>query len=242
MRMMVRAALGAALGVVACAQAHATSVSPVNVEMTTTGPHARAQIVMTNTAETALAVEPGIETTSIDEHGRVTHGVAGDDFLILPSQALIAPGASQVFRVQWVGEPDLAESKSYLITMNELPVRGLASRTALGVTVSFGVAVNVAAAGVMPALNVVLSGVKKDRDGHMRPFVVVENPTGAHALLKDAAITLVASDWSTRIAPGSFEQALGTGLVQPHHRREFVLPVNVPSASKALTATIDYRP
>jgi P pilus assembly chaperone PapD len=222
--------------------ASATSISPVNIEMTTMGAKARAQIVMTNTSNAPLAVEPEVETTLMDEHGRVRHGAAGEEFLILPVHALIAPGASQVFRVQWVGELDLEESRSYLVTMNELPVRGVGKRTALGVTLSFGVAVNVAAANAKPVLSVVASGVKKDQKGRLRPFVVVENPTAAHALLKDAVIRLASNNWSSTIAPGSFEQTLGTGLVQPHHRREFLLPVNVPPGVRELSATVDLRP
>jgi P pilus assembly chaperone PapD len=210
--------------------------------MGTTGSSARARITMTNTGDSPLAVEPGVETTEMDELGRVKHGEAGDEFLILPAQALIAPGATQVFRVQWVGDPDIPESRSYLVTLNELPVRGKNARTSLGVTVSFGVAVNVAAPGVRPGLTVLKSGVKPDGNGGNRPFVVVENPTSGHALLKDAAILLTAPNWSTRIAPGSFEKVLGTGLVLPGHRREFVLPVNLPPGLKSVSASVDYRP
>ena len=41
-------------------------------------------------------------------------------FLVVPPQALMPPGATQNFRIQWVGEPQLCESQSYMLPV-ELP-------------------------------------------------------------------------------------------------------------------------
>ncbi|WP_414462423.1 fimbria/pilus periplasmic chaperone [Hyphomicrobium sp. DY-1] len=237
-RMLFAAAAGFCLAV----PCQATTVSPLNIEMTPSGVHSRAQITVSNTSSNPIAIEPQVETLVMEERGGDRRRPDDDDFLILPAQALIAPGETQVFRVQWVGDGALAEGKSFLVTMAQLPVSGAQGRSALALSVSFAVAVNVGAAGVMPVLRLVASGVKHDRRGRLRPYVVVDNPTATHALLKDAAITLASDQWSTTLAAGSLVNNLGTGLVQPHHRRQFLLPIDLPRGVKGLRVSLDYRP
>lgn len=239
---MLRGPFAAAAIMCAAPAAVATTVSPINIEMTCNGAHSRAHITVTNTSTDPIAIAPDTESMRMAEKGHDTRDPAGDDFLILPTQALIPAGGTQVFRVQWLGDPQLAEGKSYLITMTQLPVKGLKARSALAVSVSFAVAVNVAAAGVTPELTVKASGIKRDPQGKLRPYLVVENPTATHALLKDAAITLVSDNWSSTLAPGALINSMGTGLVQPHKRREFLLPLDVPPGASRVTATLDYQP
>jgi fimbrial chaperone protein len=220
--------------------AAATTVTPINIEMTAGGVRARSQIVVTNTSSEPIAIEPTVAVQVLSETGKAQASPAGEDFLILPTQALVAPGGSQTFRVQWLGGPDLAQSRSYLITMNELPVRGLTSRAGVRIILSFAVAVNVAPVGARAALHVVSSGIKSG--GARHPYVVLNNPTARHALLKDAEITVAGDGWSKTLPPGSLQNVLGTGLVQPNRQRMFVLPVDVPASVQQLSVAVDYRP
>jgi fimbrial chaperone protein len=219
----------------------ATSVTPLNIEMTASGTRARSQIIVTNSGTEPVAIEPTVALQVLSETGKAQASPAGDDFLVLPTQALVAPGSSQTFRVQWFGGPDLSESRSYLITMNELPVRGITAKAGVRIILSFAVAVNVAPAGARGALNVVSSGIKT-AGATRQPFVVLDNPTPRHALLKDAEITLSGDGWSKTLPPGSLQNVLGTGLVQPKRQRIFLLPVDVPANVRQLTVAVDYRP
>lgn len=218
----------------------ATTVSPVNVEMAAAGPKSRTQITVTNTGDDPIAIEPSAETLTVLQSGSTKTDPSEESFLILPTQALIQPGASQVFRVQYVGDPALPESQSFLITMTEIPVKGMSSNVGLQLLLSFGVAVNVAPTHGVAALQLVSTGIKKDKAGKERPFVVVENPTPNHALLRDADITVDTGSGAKRLAPGEIENALGTGLVQPGRRREFLLPVDVPANTHSVTASVKY--
>lgn len=233
---LLRLVVPVAIVWVAATEAFATSVSPINIEMVAAGPRARAHIVVTNTSRDAIAIEPDVARLVLDQHGKSTSSPSSDEFLTLPTQALIAPGSSQTFRLQWLGDPALSESRSYLVAMNQLPVRGLKSKAGLQILVSFGVAVNVAPAQGRGAMRVASSGLNG-----RKPFVVIENPTAVHALLRDAEITLQAQGWSTTLPPGALENVLGTGLVQPKRKRSFQLPVDVPSSVRQLTVAIDYR-
>lgn len=220
--------------------ASATTVSPVNIEMTAAGPKSRTQISVTNTTSQPIAVEPTTDALTIITGGGTSTTPADDAFLILPAQALIPPGATQVFRVQFVGDPAATQSHSYLITMTELPIRELNSNAGVQLQVSFAVAVNVAPIAGTATLAVVESGVKPDKSGKNKPYVVVENPTPVHALLRDADVVIADGAWSKRLTPAALEAALGTGLVQPGARREFMLPADLPPGTRTVTARVAY--
>src|SRR5262249_42708652 len=102
--------------------AAATTVSPLNIEMPAVGPTARAHIEVTNTSTDPIAIEPTVTQMTLDEHGKAQHVPSAQDFLVLPPSALIPPGGVQTFRVQWLGGPDLPQSRSYMVAMNELPL------------------------------------------------------------------------------------------------------------------------
>ena len=120
------------------------SVTPIQVEMTSTGGAGRSQVTVTNDSNEPLPVEVAIEKLSLEEDGDRKLTKAGDNFLVFPPQAMIAPGSSQVFRLQWVGEPMIAASESYLLSVNQVPVKMPAGKSAVQIVMSFGVIINVA--------------------------------------------------------------------------------------------------
>jgi len=232
----------AALLTAACLQhALATTVSPLNIEMSTAGPGSRSQITVHNPSSKPVAIEPTVSEIFLNEYGSPSSLPGGSEFLILPMQAVIPPGGAQTFRVQWAAGPTIPESRSYLVTMQELPVTTINSNAGMHVLMSFAVAINVAPNDGTPALNLIDSGVTADPTGVRKPYLIVENPTHVHALLRDASITLSADNWSTTLPAGSLITKMGTGLVQPRKQRSFLLPVDIPSDVRTLKANISYR-
>lgn len=230
------------LGVLAAAPAHALSITPITLEMSSTGKGTRAVITLANPSTEPVAIEPAFERIILDEHGNATREpVTGDHFLLLPLQALLPPGASQTFRLQWVGPPDIPQSESYFVTFNQLPVQGLAKKAGLTILAGFSVAVNVSPLQARPHIALVAADVDHT-DGKTRPTITVQNPTAAHALLKHADLTIAANGVTYELPAHAFEEALGTGLLQPWHKRRFVLPIDLPHGTRAVTATITYRP
>lgn len=232
--------LGLFAGTIGCALA--MSVSPIHVEMTTTGSQGRSQITVTNDSRQAMPVEVGILQMALDEAGGRKLSKAGEDFFVFPPQATIAAGATQVFRVQWVGEPLLAESQSYLITISQVPVKLPPGKSAVQIVMSFGVLVNVAPPQGQPALRLVETGSITATDGKRYPTITVENPTKVHALLPQSTILLSAAGWSHTFPPAELGDKVGIGLVQPGKRRTFVLPAELPAGVAQVQASIDFRP
>ena len=75
---------------------------------------------------------------------------AGDEFLVFPPQAVVPAGATQSFRIQWVGEPNIQKSQSYMFSVNQLPVKRKAGESGVQVVFNFGVIVSVAPPACSP--------------------------------------------------------------------------------------------
>jgi fimbrial chaperone protein len=222
--------------------ANAMSVSPSLVEMTTTGSGQGRQISVVNDSAKPLPVEIVISRMELTETGETITKPAGDEFLVFPPQALVRPGATQNFRIQWVGDPQIKQSQSYVFSVNQVPVRMPEGKSGVQVVFNFATIVNVAPPAGQPAVSLVSAGLGKDEKGTTRPALTVKNPGNVHAKLTDATIRLAAGSWSTVLRPDQLRQSMGIGLIQPGKTRRFLLPVDIPANAGQLTASIDYKP
>jgi fimbrial chaperone protein len=219
----------------------AFGVTPIHVEMSSAGRSSRAQITVSNDSSTAVPVELSIERITLDERGQRRSNRSGDGFLVFPPQAMIAPGSVQVFRLQWVGEPHLAASESYMVYVNQIPVKATKGRAGVQVVSSMGVLVNVAPPTGIPDLKLVGSGIAAYK-GKRFPTITVENPSNVHALLPASRIRLSAAGWSHTFEANELGNLIGIGLVEPGKRRRFVLPVSLPPGISQVQASLEFRP
>ena len=220
------------------------SVTPVQLEFSSAGTASRGTIVVTNDSARPLPIELSVRRLSQEgDGGRIYSAGGEEDFLLLPPQALIAPGGSQVFRVQWVGEPMLAESQSYMIFVSQVPVKMPSAKgPAVQVVFNIGCMVNVAPPRGLPALEVTGAAVETDRSGRRYPVITVRNPSRVHALLPQSTIRLSGAGWSRSLPPAELGSKIGIGLVQPGRQRTFVLPVELPHTVTRVEASIDFKP
>jgi fimbrial chaperone protein len=234
--------VAAAITLVPSASVQAVTVAPMQVEMVSAGALSRATVSVINNSSTPLPIESVVQRMTLDENGKSSTSKAGDEFLVMPPQAMIPPGATQNFRIQWLGEPLIETSQSFFIFFNQLPVKALQGKAELQVVMSLGVMVNVAPPQGTPGLKVVGTGVTVDNLGKRRPTITVQNPTKIHALLPQTTIRLSAGGWSETLPPGLLSERLGSGLVQPGRQRKFVLPVDLPPTVSSIQASIEMMP
>jgi fimbrial chaperone protein len=238
----------AAFMLAACVSAprfgHAMGVSPVQLEMQSAGGTSRGTLTVDNNSPSPLPVEILIKRMTQDENGiRKYHADGHNEFLVLPPQAMVPPGGTQVFRIQWVGEPQLAQSKSFMLFANQVPVKLPASTSGVQMISSMGAMINVAPAQTVGDLKVVATSVEFDKkSGKRQPTLTVENPTKTHALFPKAAIKLQSGNWQQSYPPDALASQIGIGLVPPGQRRKFVLPVTVPQGVTSLQASVEYAP
>ncbi len=222
--------------------AQAMSVSPIVLDMTTVGKDNRSQISVVNDGAKPLPVEIVVLRAELDEKGKITSKPAGENFLVFPPQALLRPGATQNFRIQWVGDPGIPTSQTYIFSVNQVPVKMPKGKSGVQVVFNFATIANIAPPGGKSAINLIKTGVGKDKKGKVRPELTVKNPGNSYAKLSDATIQLSGGSWSETLAPEKLRQVLGIGLVQPGKTRTFQLPVDMPAGVKSIRASVDYKP
>lgn len=222
--------------------ARAMSVSPTHVELRSAGSESRAQVVVRNDSNAPLPVEASLKRLVVDRNGKSRATAPSDDFLVFPPQTLIPPGASQVFRITWVGEPLLDSSQSYQLTLSQIPVRLNTSNNRVQVVMAFGVVINVAPPRGQAQLDLIGAGLTRSAKGGRNPVITVRNPSRVHALLPKSTIRLAGEGWSTTLTPSFLDQNVGIGLVQPGKERRFVLPVEVPASVRRVRASLAFKP
>lgn len=207
----------------------------MSLELSSAGSGSRSQFTIQNDGPAPAAVEVTIETLSYTEDGKAIREPAGEDLLISPPAAMIQPGTSQVFRVQWVGDPDLATSRSYMVTATQLPLRDKSGKPVVQVTHAFGAIVNVAPVNGKSTLNLLTAKPAKTAKGGPALSILVENPTKVHALISR---TVIRAD-TTVLQPNDMRSRVGVGVVPPGKRRRFLVPLDAPADSKSVT--LEYR-
>lgn len=234
-------ALSATLFTPLCAVA-AMSVRPVVVDLKTSGSGMNQVVTVENTSVNALPVELSVQAVTFDADGAHPSGKDPGDLVIFPPQALIQPGQTQTFRVQYVGDPALTASRHYYVTVAELPVSLPAQRSQIQILYDFQVLVSIGPNGVKPALHVTSADIGQDAAGKPVPVITLVNSSATYGYLSQGALSIVERDSAgheifrkTEMGP-ELQQALGLGLIASGQSRRFVIPVALPAAGGTLEA------
>lgn len=156
MVLLIRASLGAlallATIVVAwSAPAMAARVAPMIVDLEPIGRGTVARIEMASDSGRDVPYEVLMMRGEISEDGQLSLTPADEDFLVFPTQVLLKSNSRQVFRIQYVGEAELAESQIYYMSIKQIPVAfEEAERSQVQVVVNYNVLVNVVPRGAEP--------------------------------------------------------------------------------------------
>jgi fimbrial chaperone protein len=223
----------------------AMSVTPIVIDMSSVGRDGRSQISVTNTAAGDIPVAITVEEATVSPTGVVTTAPAGDLFVIYPTQALIKPGATQRFRVQWAGEPDLAKSRTFIFSAAQQPVALPDGVSGIQILYNFEVVVSVAPPRQRATMNIADAGFEMV-EGKRRAALTIFNPGNVHAYLSGARLQLEGKDaagkqlWAKTLTPEELAQVVGIGLVQPGAKRRFILPIDLPEGGETITASVRY--
>lgn len=245
MRVWKKLAVAAALAsaaVVPFSPAWPMTVQPVVIDLTAIGSGMSRVVTVENTFATRLPVELRVEELAF-ENGQLvnTHKDPGD-LLVFPPQALIEPGQTQSFRVQYVGDPDLAQSKHYYVTVAQLPVKLAEGQSAIQILYNFQVLVSVTPANARSAITIVSAAVETNREGKPVPAVTVSNGSNAHGYLSRGRLKIAQFNdageqvFSRSISGPEMLQIVGFGLVGANTTRTIQIPVELPNAGGRVDA------
>jgi fimbrial chaperone protein len=221
--------------ILAAPLALATTVQPILLDLNSSGRNMTGVITVQNTSASSLPIEIRVDQLRFGPRGaEVDH--PSEDLLVFPVQAVIHPNQSQAFRVQWVGEPNLTESRSYYVTVAQAPVALPEGQSAVQVVYNFQTLVNVSPQnGGLAQLRVVSSTVGRGADGKPVAVATIANDARVHGYIAKGRIQVIQKDSSGRVVvderltPGELEQAIGFGLVGPGQQRTVTLPTQLAS-------------
>lgn len=225
------------------AAAMATTVTPVSLDLQSNGRAVVANISVENNGPKPMPIEIAIKALSPTETGFNPGSGATDDLLVVPPTALIPPGQTQSFRVQWIGDPAPAQSHHYYVSVNELPVKLPEGQSALQILYNFQVLVSVGATGQKADL-AVKSAAVASHEGKPAPSITVGNAGGTYGYLSQHRLRIVESDrtgkevFNRMISGNEFQQLIGYGLVAAGQVRTIVLPIELPSSEGSIVATL----
>lgn len=222
--------------------AHAMTVQPVVVNLKPLGSGMSQGVMVHNSFATPLPVELKIEELSFEDNGLVnTHKDPGD-LLVFPPQALVQPGQTQSFRIQYIGDPEFARSKHYYVTIAQLPVKLAPGQSAIQILYNFQVLVSIAPNGVRPALSVVSASMTTDARGKKVPMITVSNPSQAHGYLSNGKLIISEHNaagqevFRKTLSGPEILQIVGFGLVGAETTRTISIPIDVPQAAGTIGA------
>jgi fimbrial chaperone protein len=231
----------AALTIFPVTQTIAMTVQPVVINLKTSGRGMTQIVTVENTFATPLPVELRVEELVPDGDNLKPSGKDPGDLLIFPPQAMIQPGQTQSFRIQFVGDPALARSKHYYVTVAQLPVKLPEGQSAIQILYNFQVLVSVAPQGAKPNLQIKTAVVGANAAGKPVPVLTLDNDSPSHAYLSDGRLRVIGRDaggketFRQTLSGPEIQQTIGFGLVGSGQTRRMQLPLELPAG----TATVD---
>lgn len=202
----------------------------MSVELDPFGQGSVARVQFTNTGAREFPVEARAFRGEISEDGELELVPADDDFIIFPPQLVVQAGGDQVFRIQYIGEPELTTAQVYYLSIKQMPVELQPGQPQIQILVNYNVfvSVNPPDASATPRIDTITQEVQQDVEG-----VVVR-------LVNDGAGMLLASSYKWKLEgvntdgtaySRTYEREelgglVGVGVVAPGKARKFFLPID----------------
>lgn len=223
--------------------AFAMTVQPVVIDLQTAGRQMSTVVTVENTFATPLPVELTVQELELTPEGVKQTGKDPGDLMVFPPQAIIEPGQTQTFRIQYVGDPALAKSKHYYVTVAQLPVKLPEGQSAIQILYNFQVLVSIAPAGIKPQISIQSAAIGKNNAGKPIAIVTVNNESTAHGYLANGRLKILQRDASGKqifvktLSGAEIQQSMGFGLIGGGQVRRVSVPVELPSADGTVEAS-----
>lgn len=244
-RIKATAALAAGLAVsavTALQPVYAARVTPMVADMTTSGTGSTIRIEVSNDEDRQVPFELTMHRGTISETGQVTLEPADDRFVIFPPQAVLEPRSQQVFRIQYIPDPDVTQSEVYYASISQVPVALAPDDARIQMLMRFNVLINVVPPNTNPAP--VVEWVRSAE--RATPVAEGENPDAPTEQTKGIEVRISNSgdryfgagqtDWTItgkspdgtqfteRLSDSKVRETTGLGIVAPGNARVFFVP------------------
>ncbi|MEZ8194097.1 fimbrial biogenesis chaperone [Vibrio cortegadensis] len=101
------------------AEAQAVIISPTVLEIDSQS-SGQSQVIVSNNTTQITPIEASLRRLVFQGGGEfVAQDVIDSQLMVFPPAAMIKPGQSQVFRLQWIGDDSSAQSESYFLRFSQ---------------------------------------------------------------------------------------------------------------------------
>ena len=217
--------------------AGSTRVQPMVYELTPSGARSQQDLRVENNSDRPLPLELRAERRFIATDGTETRASAEDDFLIFPPQGIVPPNGFQTFRVKYVGDPLIAKTSLYVITVAQLPLDSGTAPTGVQILVNLGTSVAVTPEGATPKIAVTKTA--HSADGKSIEMTIAN--TGARfARLYNGVVTFTAGTDRVTLEGEALRAAIAQPLIEAQSTRVVSLAIPEKLAGKDVTADFGY--
>lgn len=183
------------------------------------------EISIRNTHTFPLTLEVEIAERFLSGDGEEARRPADDDFAVFPPQTTVPPGKSQTIRLQWLGSDSLGTSKSYYITIRQLPIDlGETAFQGIRFLTNFAVACHVIPPGTTATPVVSAARIIGGPDAPLLSFMLANRGTRVFSL-HEAALDVEAAGSILTISAESLRAAIDRPVFLPGARRVVSVPL-----------------
>lgn len=211
-------------GTIGTQSAHALSLTPIAQDFDPSGRDAIQSFRLENETDKQVAVTVTIMTRQMNLDGDEAN-IRTSDFAVFPSQVVIAPKKSQVVRVQWKGESNPGQERSYRIIAEQQPIKGDLgpNARAIQLVVRYVGSLYVLPRGAQPSVALESARAITDAQNKRMLEVVLDNKGRAHTLLDEPQLTLTVGSAVKTLKDEELTGLVGENILAASKRR-FVLP------------------
>ncbi|MFJ6023065.1 fimbria/pilus periplasmic chaperone [Brevundimonas sp. NPDC092305] len=219
----------------------AMRVQPMSYDLTPTGRGATQDVRVENTNDTPMPVEIRVERRHIGPNGEETREPAEDDFIVFPPQGIVPPNGFQNFRVQYVGDPTISQTRLYVVTVAQLPVNTTGSESS-GVQFLFNLGTSVAVTPTGATANVQVTSVEPAAEPGKLHITVI-NRGNRYARLHNGSWHFTTAGGATQTLEGDdLRAAVSQPLIEPGATRIIDLPVGQDFVREGASARFEFVP
>lgn len=214
----------------------AFSVQPMVFELDASGGNSRTTLTIANDGSTPLSIELIPQRITIDDAGKETRTPADDDLLLFPPVALVNPGTSQVVQVQYVGDPEIAQSIPYRVSVNQVAVNvGSDASEGIRVAANFNTLLNVVPLASNAALGV--ESIEKNQSDPAKWTLMIKNTGNKYARLSRTEWVVRDGQQVVELSSSEVAKRSESDLMLPNRTR--IVVFTPPDGMNAKTSTVE---
>lgn len=202
--------------------ARAAEVLPLLIEFEAGQQQSSVQAIRVRSTEPdAMAIEIKVIERIFDDEGIQRLEARDDEFLIFPSQVILEPLATQVFRFQYLGDLPAA-SRNFYFNVRQIPINLSEQMSQVNVVVEFAASVNLLPPAGTSEVTIISAVESMGEDGNREIVFLAANAGNLHTYLSGSEIQITRPDGSVeRIDGQEMKRRFGDTLVPALGKREF---------------------